>query len=524
LRKTLALVALTVIALALAACDRGPPRSFSFVAGSENTVLQPIVETFCKQQNTQCSFKYEGSLDIGLALQGDTAIDADAVWPAASVWIDLFDSGRKVKNLTSIAQMPVILGVRKSKAEALGWVGKAVVMADILEAVQAKQLSFLMTSATQSNSGASAYLAMLSAALGGKAVIEPGDLDNPAVRSTVQALLQGVTRSSGSSGWLADLYVEGAKSGTAYDAMWNYEAVLKETNDRLKPLGQEPLYAIYPSDGVAVADSPLGFIDRGTGKDRETFFAGLVAYLQSPAVQEQIAATGRRLPFSSDTAGAAAEPDWNFDPSHLVTAIRLPEPAVIRQALELYQSALRKPSLSALCLDFSGSMSGDGETQLQAAMQFLLTPERVGEVLVQWSPGDRIIVLPFDGAVRGSLEATGEPEAQAALLSEVRAEHANGGTDMYACASAALDNIAATTNLDAFLPAILILTDGRSEGDAGAFLAKWREMTLHIPVFGITFGDADKTQLDALATATSARVFDGHGDLAGAFRAARGYN
>ena len=45
-----------------------------------------------------------------------------------------------------------------------------------------------------------------------------------------------------------------------------------------------------------------------------------------------------------------------------------------------------------------------------------------------------------------------------------------------------------------------------------------------MPVFGITFGDADKSQLDSLAKATSARVFDGGGDLAGAFRAARGYN
>src|SRR5262249_8001789 len=162
-----------------------------------------------------------------------------------SVWIDLFDTGRKVKNTTSIAQMPVVLGVRKSKAEELGWVGKDVFMKDILAAVDQGKLKFLMTSATQSNSGASAYLAMLSSALGGKAVIEPGDLDNTAVRDTVKALLRGVERSSGSSGWLADLYVKSATEGTLYDAMWNYEAVLKETNDKLRSTGKEPLYAIY---------------------------------------------------------------------------------------------------------------------------------------------------------------------------------------------------------------------------------------------------------------------------------------
>jgi Ca-activated chloride channel family protein len=522
--KPLAVAALALAALALAGCDRGSPRSFSFIAGSENTVLQPLVETFCKQRNTTCTFSYEGSLDIGLALQSAEGVTADAVWPASSVWIDLFDTGRKVKDLTSIAQMPVVLGVRKSKAAELGWIGKDVLMADILAAVKDKRLGFLMTSATQSNSGASAYLAMLSSALGGKAVIEPGDLDDPAVRGTVQALLRGVTRSAGSSGWLADLYVEAARSGAGYDAMWNYEAVLKETNDRLRPLAQEPLYAIYPADGVAVADSPLGFIDHGKGAATEKFFSELLAYLQSSEVQKQIAATGRRLPFSSDAVAATPEPDWNFDPSRVVTAIRLPEPAVIRQALDLYQVALRKPSLSALCLDFSGSMQGDGEQQLQAAMRFLLTPQEASQVLVQWSPDDRIIVLPFDGGVRDGFEATGDAEAQAALLAEVVDERANGGTDMYACASDALRRIAAAPDRADHLPAILILTDGRSEGDAQAFLDQWRRVEPHVPVFGITFGDADKTQLDALAAATSARVFDGRGDLAGAFRAARGYN
>src|SRR5207342_3271145 len=100
-----------------------------------------------------------------------------------------------------------------------GWIGKDVFMKDILAAVSSGQLKFLMTSATQSNSGASAYLSMLSSALGGKEVIEPGDRDNSSVRDTVSALLKGVERSSGSSGWLADLYFTSAQSGAIYDAM-----------------------------------------------------------------------------------------------------------------------------------------------------------------------------------------------------------------------------------------------------------------------------------------------------------------
>src|SRR5262249_342074 len=83
-----------------------PPGSFKLVAGSENTALEPIVREFCTEKRLDCSFTYEGSLDIGLALGSNEGVDADAVWPASSVWIDLFDTGRKVKNATSIAQMP----------------------------------------------------------------------------------------------------------------------------------------------------------------------------------------------------------------------------------------------------------------------------------------------------------------------------------------------------------------------------------------------------------------------------------
>jgi Ca-activated chloride channel family protein len=95
---------------------------------------------------------------------------------------------------------------------------------------------------------------------------------------------------------------------------------------------------------------------------------------------------------------------------------------------------------------------------------------------------------------------------------------------MYDCANKAIDRIAETPNLGSYLPAIVIMTDGRSDGDKPGFLARWRATEPHVPVFGITFGDADKSQLDDLAAQTSARVFDGGSDLAGAFRAVRGYN
>ena len=523
LLRAATLLAAVLASLLLASCGESGPE-FTIVSGSENQVLEPIVMTFCKQHSAQCHMKYLGSLDIALGLKPGGELGADAVWPASSIWIDVFDTSRRVKSVKSIAQLPVILGVRTSKARELGWIGKPVTSRDILAAVTAGKLKFLMTSATQSNSGAAAYLAMLAAALGKTDPLEPADLDNDHVRDTVRGLLKGVERSSGSSGWLAELYRDGEEKGIRYGGMWNYEAVIKETNDALRAAGRELLYAIYPEDGVALSDSPLGFVDNGRGKDVEAFFDGLQTYLLGDEAQAKIAATGRRVG-SGRQAKPIVDAGTNLDTGRRITVIRPPEPAVIESALTLYQEVLRKPSLTALCLDVSGSMAGVGEQQLLEAMRFLLTPARTREVLVQWLREDRILVLPFNGAVVWNATASGDEKQQAALLARALELKAGGGTDFYACAAEALALMKPVLDKGSHLPAIVIMTDGQGQGSMDTFEARWRADGSRVPVFGVTFGkDADRSQLDALARLSGGRVFDGTKSLAEAFRAVRGYN
>ena len=518
--RRLAVLAVAVLAGLLASCG-SPTPDFHIVAGSEQKSLEPLVQGFCKRQHVKCQIDYKGSLDIGLMLAGDTPPEVDAVWPASSLWIELYDTRRRVKDLKSIDTTPVILGVRTSKARELGWIGKPVRMDDILQAVQAGKLSFLMTSATQSNSGAAAYLAMLAAAFGDGSRLDPAALDDQAARAKVKALLKGVARSSGSSGWLKDLYLETAQAGKPYDAMWNYEAVLKETNDALRQNGGELLYAVYPAEGAAYADAPLGYVERGQDKKTRAFFDALQIYLLSAEAQARIAADGRRTA-PGMAAPARPEPDWNFDPSRVVPSVALPEPAVISRALTLYQEVLRRPSLTALCLDFSGSMQGQGEEQLKTAMRTLFDPAEASRALIQWSPADRIIVIPFDSSPRQTLTGDGSPASQARLLSAIEAESSDGGTDMYACADAAF--AAMQPYLDkGYLPAVVLMTDGESDNAEGFDIA-WRQGGHELPVFGVTFGDADKDQLETVAKLTRARVFDGGKNLTEAFRSARGYN
>jgi Ca-activated chloride channel homolog len=100
---------------ALTACEPSGPE-FSILSGSENQVLEPLVQEFCAARHAKCTIKYLGSLDIALTLKPEAAPEFDAVWPASSLWIDIYDTARRVKSVKSIAQMPVILGVRRAKA------------------------------------------------------------------------------------------------------------------------------------------------------------------------------------------------------------------------------------------------------------------------------------------------------------------------------------------------------------------------------------------------------------------------
>lgn len=507
--------------LVLASCG-GPPKTFHIVAGSEEKPFETMVQEFCSDQHVKCQIDYKGSLDIGLSLAEQSAPDADAVWPASSVWLDIYDTQHRVKDTKAIASSPVILGVRMAKARELGWIGKPVHMDDILKAVSAGKLTFLMTSATQSNSGASAYLAMLAAAFGSPDRLDPRALDDPGARAKVKALLKGVARSSGSSGWLKDLYLSAAAAGHPFDAMWNYEFVLKETNDELKDKHGELLYAVYPADGTSYANAPLGYIEHGQKDWAHAFFLKLQEHLLSPGVQAMIAADGRRTALGM-AQPAPPEKEWNFDPARVVPSIALPEPQVIARALTLYQEVLRKPSLTAICLDFSGSMQGDGEDQVKHAMEALLTPAKAAAGLIQWTASDRIFILTFDSHVRNIHAGDGRAESQRDLLQAVEAEAANDGTNMYACASRALDEMQPFLGSGEFLPAVVIMTDGRSDR-APDFVSEWQRKGHGVPIFGVTFGDADADQLDELAKATGARVFDGRANLTEAFRSVRGYN
>lgn len=496
---------------------------FTILSGSENDTLKPILDEYAKKNNLTINMVYKGSLDIMSSLQSDDSRNYDAVWPANSLWIDLGDTGKKVRDLQSIMTSPIVFGIRKSLAEQLGFVGRDVSIRDILKAIEDKKLKFMMTSATQSNSGVSAYIGFIYALLNNPDTITEADLQNEQMKTELKSLLSGINRSSGSSGWLKDLFLQGN-----YDSMVNYESMIIEANQQLVKEGREPLYVIYPVDGLTVADSPLGYINNGDSA-KEAVFLKLQQYLLSDAVQKQILELGRRTGFGGKVTGAdkaVFNPDWGIDANKTISGLRMPASTVIMDALNLYQSELKKPSYTVYCLDFSGSMSGNGETQLKQAMETILNQQTARQYLLQATPDDVVAVIPFNDQIIDTWKVEGNDEGKLQdLLSNIESLSPGGGTDIYSPAISGLD-LLKTVDTDKYAPAVVLLTDGNSNtGKTYNDLQNWyRANSLDIPIFSIEFGSASADQLNQMASVSKGKVFDGRSNMVSAFKQVRGYN
>jgi Ca-activated chloride channel family protein len=514
-----------MLLLSQAGCNSAskPSLTFRLVTGTENRSLSPIIERFAEQENVTIEMSHQGSVDTMLELQ-QCAEAYDAVWPASSLWLSMGDTNRVVTRTQSIMRTPVVFGVKRPIAERLGWIGRDVKVEEILAAAEAGQIRYMTTSATQSNSGAMAYLGYLYAFAGQPEMLTKEMLRDPEVLEQTQRILNLVDRTAGASGFLRDLFLQ---QYDAYDGMVNNESAIITANLQLTAEGRDPLYVIYPVDGLAIADWPLGFIDHGDAAKAE-LFTKFQEYMLSEEVKKELLAQGRRAGFEMKPVGADPaifNPDWGIDLERVIEPIALPPSDVIMEALTLYQTALRKPSFTVYLLDFSGSMEEEGSQELKTAMRALLDPDQASRYLLQPSEKDITIVIPFNHGVIDQWRVEGnDPEMLRALLARITAQKADGSTNIYDPLIAAFG--AMDLALEGYSPAIIMMTDGQFDDDSFEDVQELlKQPALEpVPVYAILFGDASTDQLTLITDATTGRIFDGQIDLIDAFRQAKGYN
>lgn len=509
----------------------GSGTTLKVASGSENKEAADAIQKAVDDSGVGVELHYMGSLDIMQVLK-DGGDDYDAVWPASSIWLTMGDVDHVVKDAQSTSTTPVVLGVAKSKAVELGWADdtgatKPVSTSQIIDAVSSGKLSFAMTSATQSNSGASAYLAFLTALTGKDTPLTADELADTALQQKMESLLSGVDRSSGSSDWLKDMVV---KDPDAHPAMVNYESLVAQADKELEQAGHEPLLAIYPSDGIAVSDSPLGYVDRGQGT--EDAFQSFQKALGSDDAKLLLERVGRRTGLGGRVANSDDDgvkqtfrADWGISTdAGMLKAVPMPAADVTTQALDLYQTKLRRPSLTIWVVDYSGSMRGDGKKGVVDGLTQALDPTESAKSMVQPTDGDANVLIPFSSHAINAVVSAGTDTSS--ILSLARDTDASGGTNIYAGLDQALDVATNPEMTKGRTVAIVLMTDGKSKTDErDQLFSRYEAEGTGIPVFSIMFGDAEPDQLDEISERTNGKTFDGRtGDLATVFRTVKGYN
>ena len=492
-------------------------KDFTIISSQENETLENIILDYANNKGYNVKLEYAGTLDIIEKLnQGE---NYDAAWLSNSIWGYMLDSSVKLSNSKCTSINPVIFGIKKSKAQELGFINKEVYTKDIVNAISNGKLKFSMSNPTSTNSGASAYLGMLATLAGNPEVLTAEILENEELQQNLKTLFSGLERSSGDEDFLEELFLNGD-----YEAVVTYESSIININKQLEKLGKEPLYAIYPVDGVSISDSPFAYIDKKNDTKNE-IFEDIQGYILSDEGQRLLQEKGKRTWYggiSNNVDKSVFNPEWGIDTTKYISPIKYPSSAVIKLALNLYQNQLRKPVHVAFCLDYSGSMYGEGIEQLRAAMEYILTEEAAND-FIQFAKDDKIDIIPFSSRVQGVWSTEDGTDTQN-LLTNINNYNVNGSTAIYAAANKALE-LLKDEDKNTYNISVVLMTDG--EGNVGRYSdlqSYYSSLNVNIPIYSIMFGLADRSQLSQIAELTNAKVFDGRKDLVRAFKEVRGYN
>ena len=258
---------------------------------------------------------------------------------------------------------------------------------------------------------------------------------------------------------------------------------------------------------------------------RNQYFGDLQAYLLSEEGQLALQKEARRTWYggiNNEADKSIFNPDWGIDTSKYITSVKFPSTSVIKKALMLYQTSLRKPIHVVFCLDYSGSMVGKGITELRNAMEYILTDKAKNDYL-QFSNEDKIDVIPFASTAK-EVWSTSNGNDTSNILRQINSKTPRGSTALYEASIEGL-KLLQKEDLNKYNVSVILMTDG--EGNVGSLFNlenEYKNLKTSIPIYSIMFGEAQIYQLQEIADLTNAKVFDGRTDLVAAFKEVRGYN
>lgn len=492
--------------------------SLNIISSSENEDIEDVIINYANSKGYDVNIEYAGSLDIMQKLNNGE--EYDAVWLSNSIWMYMLNSDIKTSDSKCTSINPVVFGITKSKAKELGFIDKTVYTKDIVQAISDGKLKFSMSNPTSTNSGASAYLGLLSTLAGNPEVLTKETLNNEELKQNLTKLFTGMERSSGSEDFLEELFLNGD-----YEAVVTYESSIININKQLQLKGKEPLYAIYPVDGVSISDSPFAFVSNKYNDEKKEVFTDIQSYILSDEGQKLLQEKGRRTWYGGTNEKADKSifnPDWGIDTTTYISPVKYPSTSVIKLALNLYQTELRKPTHVVFCLDYSSSMDPKGYQELLNAMDYILT-EKAANDFIQFSEKDKIDVIAFGSEILGEWSTNNGSETTD-LINRIHGLKPIGATALYPATVQAIKKLE-NEDKEKYNLSVVLMTDGQGNiGKYSDLRDVYRVSKKQIPIYSIMFGSADESQLEDIASLSNAKVFDGKTDLVRAFKEVRGYN
>ena len=446
------------------------------------------------------------------------------VWsPSSSLWKPVLnaEADRELAAESDpIFLTPVVIGMWKPMAEALGYPSKALGLADIIAlnnnpagwgAVghpEWGKFKYAHTNPEVSSTGLSMVAMEFYAGAGKVRGLTEEDLNQQAVKDYVKNIEQSIVHYSATT----TIFKENVrKGGMDYvSAVALEEVTLIELNKGNMPV---PLVAIYPKEGTFYHDNPY-IILKGDWVTEELRQAATMFkdFLLQPDNQKNALTLGFRPANPAVQMGDPFTSRYGVDPTQPKTVLEIPQPKVLVSVKNLW-GQYRKESNIMLVLDVSPSM--DDQNKLQNALA------GIKGFLGQIRDVDNIGFIVFGGRVT-ELVPLGPARENKARIMEYLDDASKlprpDSTAVYDGVAAAVDRLEALNDKDR-INAIVVLTDGQDNSSSGqnkgTLISRLRERNSDlnaIKVFPIAYGSGDgvdKKALQEMADATRTLLISG---------------
>jgi Ca-activated chloride channel homolog len=436
------------------------------------------------------------------------------VWsPSASTWLEVLkqESGNANVAVSNepLLLTPVVIGMWRPMAEALGWPNKPIGWAEMLDLIQNPEgwgafghpewgrFTWGHTDPEISTTALSTLIAEFYAATGKQRGLSVADVQSAESQQFVRELGQGIKH----YGYNTLIFSSNMKKfGMSYISAFPMEEITLIDFNKVDP-PSTPLVAIYPREGTFWHDNPFIVLSSASDEERQAADA-FYDFLLADEAQRSAMSFGFRPANVNVPLGDPISANYGVDPQGVQTILEVPSADVI-VATKNSWALNRKRADIMLVVDTSGSMEGEKLELVKAGLETFL---------LRILPEDRVGLVTFDSSARVVTPMAPLSENRIALQTAIGEMQARGKTAVFDSLELARQELEALPpSEDDRIKAIVLLSDG-ADNSSSASLEQVRSSfdETGISIFPVAYGaDADVAIVEAIAEFSRTLVVQG---------------